>query len=138
MVLLLNRVLATALRNGDLDFLDQRVLRIEVVDLALDHRLSLCDRRLFAAPIRRPVDVRFGGKARDFLLLALGDEDPDSLFFQRRLQLEGDTELGLEIKNFLYAMEGELLPASLQRLTRRMLAAWPADYAEVMPASPRQ
>jgi len=35
---------------------------------------------------------------------ALRREDPDTLFFTRRLVLEGDTALGLEIKNTLDAL----------------------------------
>jgi hypothetical protein len=35
--------------------------------------------------------------------LALRREDPDTLFFTRRLVLEGDTELGLALKNALDA-----------------------------------
>ena len=121
LTLLLNRLLAGPLAAGDLDFLHARVLQIEVMDLALDHRLSLRDGRLVAAPAGQAVDVRFGGNAREFLLLALNEEDPDTLFFQRRLQLEGDTELGLEIKNLLYSLDEDLLPAPLRRLARRLV-----------------
>jgi predicted lipid carrier protein YhbT len=32
-------------------------------------------------------------------------EDPDTLFFSRRLLMEGDTELGLLVKNTLDALE---------------------------------
>jgi hypothetical protein len=38
-------------------------------------------------------------------LAATRKEDPDSLFFNRRLSLEGDTELGLVVKNTLDALE---------------------------------
>ena len=38
---------------------------------------------------------------RDYLSLALRREDPDSLFFSRRLVVEGDTALGLVVKNAL-------------------------------------
>ena len=41
----------------------------------------------------------------DLLLLISQREDADTLFFQRRLRMEGDTELGLEIKNFLDGMD---------------------------------
>ncbi len=41
---------------------------------------------------------------RDYAALALRREDPDSLFFTRRLVLEGDTELGLALKNALDAL----------------------------------
>ena len=116
LTLILNRLLADPIANGELDFLQDRVLRIEVMDLALDYRLTLLNGRLAAAPKRAREDVRFGGNAREFLLLALKEEDPDTLFFQRRLQLEGDTELGLEIKNLLYSLEEDLLPDPLHRI----------------------
>jgi predicted lipid carrier protein YhbT len=32
-------------------------------------------------------------------------EDPDTLFFNRSLSIEGDTELGLRVKNMLDALE---------------------------------
>ncbi len=118
---LLNRLFAGPLARDELWFLRNRVLQVEVTDLALDYRITLRQGRLTAAsPARRP-DVRFGGTLREFLVLTLGKEDPDTLFFQRRLQLEGDTELGLEIKNFLYSLEQGLLPAPLERLLTQLV-----------------
>jgi len=119
--LLLNRLLQEPLKNDELWFLSDRVLQVEVTDLALDYRLTLEDGRLRAASLGRTPDVRFGGSAREFLSLALNREDPDTLFFQRRLQLEGDTELGLEIKNFLYSLEGGLLPPVVERMAEAFL-----------------
>ncbi|MDO5653236.1 MAG: SCP2 sterol-binding domain-containing protein [Brachymonas sp.] len=43
--------------------------------------------------------------AADFLALARREQDPDTLFFARRLVMEGDTELGLMVKNMLDAQE---------------------------------
>lgn len=39
----------------------------------------------------------------DFVALIRGTADADTLFFQRRLKIEGDTELGLIVKNWLDA-----------------------------------
>ena len=39
------------------------------------------------------------------MLLARRQEDPDTLFFSRRLSMEGDTELGLLVKNTMDAIE---------------------------------
>jgi predicted lipid carrier protein YhbT len=50
-------------------------------------------------------DVRISGSTEDFLKLALREEDPDTLFFDRRLSLEGETEAGLYLKNLLDAVE---------------------------------
>lgn len=50
-------------------------------------------------------DVRIGGRLADLLALATRSEDPDTLFFDRRLTLEGDTAAGLLFKNFLDGIE---------------------------------
>ncbi len=50
-------------------------------------------------------DVRISGNTIDFLRLATRAEDPDTLFFSRRLAIEGDTHTGLHIKNLLDALE---------------------------------
>ena len=50
-------------------------------------------------------DVRIRGSYDDFWRLANRSEDPDTLFFQRRLTIEGDTETGLMLKNLLDGLE---------------------------------
>ncbi|MCK4864795.1 MAG: SCP2 sterol-binding domain-containing protein [Gammaproteobacteria bacterium] len=50
-------------------------------------------------------DVHISGDLKTFLLLATGNEDPDSLFFSRHLSIEGNTEDGLYIKNLIDAMD---------------------------------
>jgi predicted lipid carrier protein YhbT len=50
-------------------------------------------------------DVRIRGSYEDFWRLAMRSEDPDTLFFQRRLTIEGDTETGLMLKNLLDGLE---------------------------------
>jgi len=50
-------------------------------------------------------DLTISASAHDFLLLAQRKEDPDTLFFSRRLSMEGDTELGLMVKNTLDAID---------------------------------
>jgi predicted lipid carrier protein YhbT len=61
--------------------------------------------RLLPQPAGEPPDVCIQGELMDFLLLATRGEDPDTLFFARRLSLEGDTETGLFVKNQLDALE---------------------------------
>ena len=78
--------------------------------------------------VSRP-DLTISASVQDFFLLALRKEDPDTLFFSRRLVMEGDTELGLLVKNTLDAMElppldlRALLPVRLLgKLRSRLLA----------------
>jgi len=37
--------------------------------------------------------------------MMLREEDPDTLFFNRKLVIEGDTELGLIVKNLLDSID---------------------------------
>ncbi len=50
-------------------------------------------------------DIHIQGELKYFLQLAMRNEDADTLFFGRQLSMEGNTEDGLLLKNFLDAME---------------------------------
>lgn len=56
-------------------------------------------------------DLIFRAKLSAYLQLLARQEDPDTLFFNRQLTIEGDTELGLTVKNLLDAVEWPSLPA---------------------------
>ena len=53
--------------------------------------------------------MRISATADGYLRLAQGRDDPDRLFFDRVLVMEGDTEVGLVLKNTLDAI-GPLWP----------------------------
>ena len=101
----LNRLFATELADGELHFLSGRMLLIRLRDARLDYRLTVTNGALSAASDRQQADLSIEGLIYDFLLLATRREDADTLFFNRRLRLGGDTELGLQVKNFLDALE---------------------------------
>ncbi|WP_338053495.1 ubiquinone anaerobic biosynthesis accessory factor UbiT [Rhabdochromatium marinum] len=103
----LNRLFAPELTDGELDFLDQKVMRIQVEDAHLEYRLTLVNGKIKSAPRDQPEDLSIEGNTYEFLLLATRREDPDTLFFNRRLRLGGSTELGLYVKNFLDSLELE-------------------------------
>jgi len=50
-------------------------------------------------------DLMFTAPAYAYLQMVSRQEDPDTLFFKRTLMIEGDTELGLRVKNMLDALE---------------------------------
>ncbi|MEQ9873937.1 SCP2 domain-containing protein [Pectobacterium brasiliense] len=102
-----------ALEEGDLAFLESRWLKIEVRDVGLQWFMTLRDGRLVVSDAETP-DVSFSADANDLILIAARKEDPDTLFFQRRLRIEGDTELGLYVKNLMDAIELEAMPAPLR------------------------
>jgi O2-independent ubiquinone biosynthesis accessory factor UbiT len=106
-------LLASALNVGLADQLQEDVrrllfgkkLRIHVRDACLTFDFSWTGRGFAACPAGREADLTIAAGAHDFLRLAQRLEDPDTLFFSRRLSMEGDTELGLVVKNTLDALE---------------------------------
>ena len=109
------RLFAEPLADGYFDLLEGRWLRLEVSDLGLAWCLTR-DRRGLRLARQAPVDVCIRGNWREFLLLASRQEDPDTLFFRRRLTIEGDTDLGLGIKNLLDSLDPEGLPPRVWQL----------------------
>jgi predicted lipid carrier protein YhbT len=79
-----------------------RLLRLEVAGLPFSPQLTLG--ALGLRPALGTPDVTVRASFEDYVRLALRQEDPDTLFFSRRLVIEGDTALGLEIKNALDAL----------------------------------
>lgn len=112
----LNQAFREPLHHGELDFLEGARVRIRVTDLCLDWLICVNGDKF--TPIERNLedDVCISGEGPDFILLATRQVDPDTLFFQRRIRIEGDTELGLGIKNTMDSMDWEDLPLPLRRL----------------------
>lgn len=101
----LSRVLGAHAKSGDMDFLDGRVLCVEVTDFGWRWPLTLAGGSLSCLPGSASPDVTIRGRSDAFLNLVLRRVDPDTVFFQRTLVIEGDTELGLAAKNFLDSVE---------------------------------
>lgn len=108
----MQRVLAAPLADGTLDFMQGRRLGIEVTDLGLRWVIEQHGTRLTVTDEAPEASVR--GTATDLLLLASRLEDADTLFFQRRLVLTGDTELGLTARNLLERLPWESVPLGLR------------------------
>ncbi|WP_232803546.1 SCP2 sterol-binding domain-containing protein [Motilimonas sp. E26] len=106
----LNRLLATSIEDEELTFLADKWLKVTVTDLDLSWCMTLKGQKIQVAAPQQVADVSFMGVLNDLILIAGRKEDADTLFFQRRLQIEGDTELGLEVKNLLDGFDMTLLP----------------------------
>ena len=122
----LNLVLAKQLPADVRQLLLNKKLRIHVRDARLTFDFAWTGQRFAACPKQQATDLTLSASAHDFLRLAQRQEDPDTLFFSRRLSIEGDTELGLVVKNALDALELPVFDlqqwAPHQVLAR--LAAW--------------
>lgn len=99
-----------------------RAIRIHVTDAGLKLTFTVSPEGFRPLPGAAQPDVTISAKAYDFAMLAARKEDPDTLFFHRRLLIEGDTELGLLIKNTLDAQDPARI--GLEHLApRRVLGA---------------
>lgn len=106
------KVLAGPLAGDALEFMAGRRLGIEVSDLGLRWVVELQGERLLV--VDAPAEATVRGTATDLLLLAGRLEDADTLFFQRRLVLTGDVELGLTARNLLDRLPWEKVPLGLR------------------------
>jgi predicted lipid carrier protein YhbT len=110
----LNLALAPQLPEDVKAALSGRSMRLQVSDARIAFDFTW-EGGAFA-PVRGidTPDLTIGACVHDLVRLARREEDPDTLFFSRRLALEGDTELGLLFKNTLDALDTSAFdPAAL-------------------------
>lgn len=124
----LNLALASKLAPDVTQLLLGKKLRLRVTDAQLAFDFEWANGRFVACQNKGAADLTISASAHDFVLLARRQEDPDTLFFSRRLSMEGDTELGLLVKNTIDAIElpvfnlEQLKPAQvLARLRARLV-----------------
>jgi O2-independent ubiquinone biosynthesis accessory factor UbiT len=92
-----------------LDFMQGKRVKFTIKDTGNCWQFIIRDHRLVDDMNSKITsDVHIQGNLNTFLLLAMGKEDPDSLFFSRDLSLEGNTEDGLYIKNLIDAMDFDM------------------------------
>jgi predicted lipid carrier protein YhbT len=115
----LNLALGETLRSEALQPLHGKLICLCISDAQISLHFTLNVRGVTANSEDKIPDLTISATAYDFIQLALRKEDPDTLFFSRRLLMEGDTELGLLVKNTLDALE--LPPLDWRTLDWRML-----------------
>lgn len=98
-----------------------KLLRFALTDAKIEFDLVWTKSGFVPAWSGAEPDLTIAASAHDFILLAQRREDPDTLFFSRRLVMEGDTELGLLLKNTLDAMDLNLAELA-QKVPRSILA----------------
>jgi len=103
----LNKMFTDELKEGELNFLQGKIISISIEDAGVEYHFTLDNHRLSAADKNDSPDLILKGTVYNYLLLASRQEDTDTLFFSRRLHMQGDTELGLYVKNFLDGMDME-------------------------------
>lgn len=106
----LNHLFARQLRDGDLGFLEDRIVTVCIDDIGLRFSLTLQGDRIRVLRTTCEGDLQISGPAYSFLQLTTRTEDSDTLFFRRHLSTSGDTELGLYVKNLLDSIDLEEMP----------------------------
>jgi len=110
---LLNLALRRSIDRQDFLPLHGKRIAIRVRDIGVACHFTVGDDGFQAIADTAQPDLAIAATAHDFYLLASRQEDPDALFFSRRLLVEGNTELGLIAKNTL---DGLNLPGWMQTL----------------------
>ena len=99
------------LPESELAALEDKLFRVRVLDTGGEANYTFRNglfRPVFQA--QREPDLAFAANLSAYLQLLARQEDPDTLFFNRELEITGDTELGLIVKNMLDAVEWPALP----------------------------
>ncbi len=117
---LFRRALAAPLAAGLLQPLERRRVGIAVSDLGLGWTVVPQAGRIAVEAGLAQAESIVHGSATDLLLLASRLEDADTLFFQRRLKLTGDIELGLTARNLLDQMPWEQVPLAARIVLHRV------------------
>ena len=85
--------------------IDYKIFLFEAVDLNKKFYLRIKDGDIKIIPyVAKEPDVLMKGEAKVFLGLLLGKEDPDTVFFSRKLEISGDTAAAIHFKNILNSM----------------------------------
>lgn len=122
----LNRMFDEEILAGELDFLQDKVVNISIQDADIRFSFSFARNRIISTDRSHSPDLELQGTVYSYLLLASRQEDTDTLFFSRRLSMQGDTELGLYVKNFLDGMDmdSHKIPAYLSALLHKSLPVY--------------
>ena len=104
MTLALNRWLLPRIPKDSRAALSNRTVQVDITDLGLSLKMQLQARGFVLAPGGSKVELRIAAASQTFWRLMRGTDDADRLFFERALVMEGDTELGLILKNTIDAI----------------------------------
>ncbi len=118
---LMNQLVLPVLDEDTRALMQGRSYVMEVTDIGLVVGFTLGSTRFEArSPEARP-DLRIASSGIDFARMAAREIDADTLFFSRRLVMQGDTELGLIVRNAIDAVDfdetasGRIAQAALRR-----------------------
>jgi len=115
---IINHTFCEQITDGDFDFLQNRLLQIEILDAGLYVGLSFNQNRIICTHFDNTAieaDATLSIDTPNAISLIQQQVDPDTLFFQRKLKINGDTELAHNVKNTIDTLDPEVIPKLLMR-----------------------
>jgi predicted lipid carrier protein YhbT len=109
-IAVLNQLVRRGVVPLDMSLLAGRRFEVRVIDAGLRLVFAADHGRFVPDSGRGEPDLKISAKLVDFGRMMLREEDPDTLFFHRKLMIEGDTELGLIVKNMLDSVDWSKTP----------------------------
>ncbi|MHC9510158.1 ubiquinone anaerobic biosynthesis accessory factor UbiT [Kangiella sp. M94] len=109
----LNRVLQEQVADGDFDYLTDKWLQVEIRDARLFVTLGFRNGQFVCREVVRQAceaNAHLSVMTVDAIDMVQHKVDPDTLFFQRKLTIGGDTELAHHVKNTLDTLDPEAIP----------------------------
>jgi len=116
---IINKTFSEQIADGDFDFLQGRLLQIEILDANLYVGLSFNNNRIICTQfsnIATQADATLSIDTPNAISLVQQEIDPDTLFFQRKLKIKGDTELAHHVKNTIDTLDPEVIPNIIMKL----------------------
>ena len=116
---LINKAFAEQISEGDFDFLQDRFLQIEILDANLYVGLSYSRNKIICVHFSdqsTQSDVTLSIDTKNAIKLVQQEIDPDTLFFQRKLKINGDTELAHHVKNTIDTLDPEVIPSFIMKI----------------------
>ncbi len=117
--LVLNYAFAEQVADGDFKFLQGNNLLIEIIDAECFVGISyqpdqlVCD---YFDSVPTQSNATLSINTFDAIQLIEQSVDPDTLFFQRKLKISGDTELAHQAKNTIDTLDQNRIPSALLKL----------------------
>ncbi|MBU2712844.1 ubiquinone anaerobic biosynthesis accessory factor UbiT [Zooshikella harenae] len=127
---LLNHLLHSVVNEGELDFLEDQWIELKLLDCDLNYFLSYNPHaQRCIVQDKGKADASISCKLTDAIALITQQVDPDTLFFQRRLLLEGNTALSHGFKNILDTIELDKLGFPLGHIIQLLSTTFPQPQA---------
>lgn len=115
----LNQAFEEQVNDGDFDFLEGEQLLVEITDAKIFVGISCVSNRLactYFHSVTTKSSAILSLNTFDAIQLIEQVVDPDTLFFQRRLKIQGNTELAHQAKNTIDTLDQKRIPDFIMKI----------------------